>query len=237
MEKPDMVFNGHDGYDAVVVGSGYGGSVAACRLSMAGVKVCLVEKGQKWEAKDFPTNSFNIISALRMESQNLGVSFGPKDALFQVYEQNDSLAAMACGVGGGSLVNAGVMVPTPVRTRRSSKWPKEWETDWDSCEASAATMMRIQSVPLQFPIAKIMKQIDVGEVEHMVQDSIKLSINFDIEDSSSRLPKHQNMDTCIGCGNCLAGCPYNAKNSTDKNYLASAIQACALQLGILEEAD
>ncbi|KAG8504060.1 hypothetical protein CXB51_002373 [Gossypium anomalum] len=225
MEKPDMVFNGHDGYDAVVVGSGYGGSVAACRLSMAGVKVCLVEKGQKWEAKDFPTNSFNIISALRMESQNLGVSFGPKDALFQVYEQNDSLAAMACGLGGGSLVNAGVTVPTPVRTRRSSKWPKEWETDWDSCEASAATMMRIQSVPLQFPIAKIMKLIDVGEVEHMVQDSIKLSMNFDIEDSSSRLPKHQNMDTCIGCGNCLAGCPYNAKNSTDKNYLASAIQA------------
>ncbi|MBA0607969.1 hypothetical protein Godav_020225 [Gossypium davidsonii] len=173
MEKPDMVFNGHDGYDAVVVGSGYGGSVAACRLSMAGVKVCLVEKGQKWEAKDFPTNSFNIISALRMESQNLGVSFGPKDALFQVYEQNDSLAAMACGVGGGSLVNAGVMVPTPVRTRRSSKWPKEWETDWDSCEASAATMMRIQSVPLQFPIAKIMKQIDVGEVEHMAGCVVK----------------------------------------------------------------
>ncbi|MBA0734700.1 hypothetical protein Gogos_018596 [Gossypium gossypioides] len=237
MEKPDMVFNGHDGYEAVVVGSGYGGSVAACRLSMAGVKVCLVEKGQKWEAKDFPTNSFKIISALRMESQNLGVSFGPKDALFQVYEQNDSLAAMACGLGGGSLVNARVMVPTPVRTRRSSKWPKEWETDWDSCEASAATMMRIQSVPLQFPIAKIMKQIDVVEVEHMVQDSIKLSMNFDIEDSSSRLPKHQNMDTCIGCGNCLAGCPYNAKNSTDKNYLASAIQACALQLGILEESD
>ncbi|KAK8315402.1 hypothetical protein V6Z12_D01G239100 [Gossypium hirsutum] len=201
MEKPDMVFNGHDGYDAVVVGSGYGGSVAACRLSMAGVKVCLVEKGQKWEAKDFPTNSFNIISALRMESQILGVSFGPKDALFQVYEQNDSLAAMACGVGGGSLVNAGVMVPTPVRTRRSSKWPKEWETDWDSCEASAATMMRIQSVPLQFPIAKIMKK-----------------------SMWERLPKHQNMDTCIGCGNCLAGCPYNAKNSTDKNYLASAIQ-------------
>lgn len=54
MEKPadlkQMLPDGEDGYDAVVVGSGYGGSVAACRL--AGVKVCLAEKGRKWEAKD-----------------------------------------------------------------------------------------------------------------------------------------------------------------------------------------
>ncbi|OMO82332.1 hypothetical protein CCACVL1_11980 [Corchorus capsularis] len=214
-----------DGYDAVVVGSGYGGSVAACQLSMAGVKVCLVEKGRKWEAKDFPTDSFKMISALRMENQNLGVSFGPKDALFQVYEQNDSLAAMACGLGGGSLVNAGVMLPTPVRTRRNSKWPKEWEQDWDSCETSAATMLRIQSVPVQFPVAKIMKEIDVGEMEEMVQDSLKLSMNFDLEEPPSRLLKHQNQGSCIACGNCLSGCPYDAKNSTDKNYLASAIQA------------
>lgn len=73
-----------DGYDAVVVGSGYGGSVAAFRLSMAGIKVCLVEKGRQWEPHDFPTNSMKIMSALRVENKNLGVSFGPKDALFQV---------------------------------------------------------------------------------------------------------------------------------------------------------
>ena len=73
-----------DGYDAVVVGSGYGGSVAACRMSMAGIKVCLVEKGRKWEANDFPTNSLKLMSAVRIENKSLGVSFGPKDALFQV---------------------------------------------------------------------------------------------------------------------------------------------------------
>lgn len=72
------------GYDAVVVGSGYGGSVAACRLSMAGFKVCLLEKGHKWEAQDFPTDTFNIWSTVRVENSNLGINFGPKDALFQV---------------------------------------------------------------------------------------------------------------------------------------------------------
>ena len=72
------------GYDAVVVGSGYGGSVAACRMSMAGIKVCLIEKGRRWQAQDFPTDALKIMSAVRMENRNLGVSFGPKDALFQV---------------------------------------------------------------------------------------------------------------------------------------------------------
>lgn len=73
-----------NGFDAIVVGSGYGGSVAACRMSMAGIKVCLLEKGRKWESQDFATDSKKITSAVRMENRNLGLSFGPKDALFQV---------------------------------------------------------------------------------------------------------------------------------------------------------
>lgn len=76
--------DGEEGYDAVVVGSGYGGSVAACRMSMAGIKVCLLEKGKRWEAQDFPTDSLKIMSNVRMENQKLGLRFGPKDALFQV---------------------------------------------------------------------------------------------------------------------------------------------------------
>ncbi|KAK2984164.1 hypothetical protein RJ640_020574, partial [Escallonia rubra] len=72
-----------DGYDAIVVGSGYGGSVAACRMSTAGLKVCLIEKGRRWEAQDFPTDSLHMLLASRIESRNLGISFGPKNALLQ----------------------------------------------------------------------------------------------------------------------------------------------------------
>ncbi|GKV31847.1 hypothetical protein SLEP1_g40510 [Rubroshorea leprosula] len=134
-----------------------------------GIQECLIEKGRRWEGDDFPKDSLKIMSAVRMENWNLGVSFGPKDAV-------------ACGLGEGSLVNAGVMQSTPVCARRNSKWPKEWECDWDSCEASAASMLGIQSIPVRFPIAKVMKQI-VGDQteEEYCEDSMKLSTNFDLK--------------------------------------------------------
>lgn len=89
MEKQEdsrkrLIDEEQDGYDAIVVGSGYGGSVASFRMSLAGISVCLVEKGRQWEARDFATDSLKIMSAVRLENQNLGFSFGPKDALFQV---------------------------------------------------------------------------------------------------------------------------------------------------------
>ncbi|KAI3907923.1 hypothetical protein MKW92_045680 [Papaver armeniacum] len=209
------------GYDAVVIGSGYGGAVAACRLSMAGVEVCLIEKGRKWEAQDFPTNTLKLISELRMENRNLGVNVGPKDALFQLHVQDDSVAAVACGLGGGSLINAGVMIPTPVRVRRSPKWPKEWERDWDICEAAASSLLRAQSIPNEFANGKVMKEIVEEEIEECYPTLFKLSMNFNGEESQSSMK----MGSCLACGNCLSGCPYNAKNSTDKNYLALAVQA------------
>nr|XP_034898776.1 cholesterol oxidase-like [Populus alba] len=211
-----------DDYDAIVVGSGYGGSVAACRMSTAGIKVCLLEKGRRWKAEDFPTDIWKIMSAVRYQNQNLGIRFGPEDALFQ----NDSLAAVACGLGGGSLINAGVMLPTPIRARRNLKWPKEWERDWDVCESSAAAMLRIQSSSVKFPIAKVMGEIAEAEFEANIESSVKLSVNFDVEEPPSNPPRPEQINSCFACGNCLAGCPYNAKNSTDKNYLISAIQAC-----------
>ncbi|KAK9126349.1 hypothetical protein Scep_015195 [Stephania cephalantha] len=238
MEREVLVFNGGGGdgkcckdcsccYDAIVIGSGYGGSVAACRMSMAGIKVCLIERGRRWESQDFPTQpSKFVMSAIRMDMGNLGgLKFGAKDALFQIHEQGDSVAVTACGLGGGSLINAGVLVSTPVRARRNPKWPKEWDKDWELCEATASTMLGSQSAPVEFSNDQVMNNIVEEEIEESFRSSINLSINFE---SSSQ--GKQGLSSCLACGNCLSGCPYNAKNSTDKNYLASAIKAgCAIK--------
>lgn len=143
-----------------------------------------------------------------------------------MYEQEDFLATMACGLGGGSLINAGVMVSTPVRARRNKRWPKDWDNDWDVCEASASTMLRAQSLPVEFSNSKIMRHIVKEEIEDCIPSSIKLSINFGSKESSANSVGSQQSDSCMACGNCLSGCPYNAKNSTDKNYLDSAVLVC-----------
>lgn len=69
-------------YDAIVVGSGYGGAVAAYRLAHAGVRVCILEKGRKWDAHEFPTTFSQVLRNVRVHAA-IG-SFGRKDALYQV---------------------------------------------------------------------------------------------------------------------------------------------------------
>ncbi|KAG0489690.1 hypothetical protein HPP92_006553 [Vanilla planifolia] len=215
-----------ESFDAVVVGSGYGGSVAACRMSMAGIRVCLVEKGRRWEAHDFPADVLRLVSAARLEWSKWGVAVGSQKALFQIREEGDSLAMVACGFGGGSLVNAGVVVPASVRARRDPKWPKEWTSDWEQCEALASMMLGAQPPPLEFSNGRVMRQVLCEEMEDYKPDPIRLSINFGKEkEKAGGEINPKKLGSCLACGNCFSGCPYNAKNSTDKNYLALAIKA------------
>lgn len=131
---------------------------------------------------------------------------------------------MACGLGGGSLINAGVMLPTPVRARRDPKWPKAWEKDWDISEASAKKMLRVQSIPVKFQNAKIMEDVIEAEFETSIDDQLTVGMNFDIEEKLFHSKRSHGAGSCLACGNCLSGCPYNAKNSTDASYLASAVE-------------
>lgn len=117
------------------------------------------------------------------------------------------------------------MLPTTVRARRDPRWPKAWEKDWDRYEASASQMLRVQDIPLKFQNSKIMEGVIGEEYDKNIRNPMKLSVNFEIEQvSDSR--RSQETGSCLACGNCLAGCPYNAKNSTDRTYLVSAIQVC-----------
>ncbi|KAF5940566.1 hypothetical protein HYC85_021733 [Camellia sinensis] len=82
-----------------------------------------------------------------------------------------------------------------------------------------------QSVPIMYPNAKIMKGIiEEDGFKETSSHPLKLSVNFNIEEQPSNSSKFQEMGSCLACGNCLAGSPYNVKNSTDKNYLVSSVQ-------------
>ncbi|XP_024542909.1 uncharacterized protein LOC112350638 [Selaginella moellendorffii] len=208
------------GYDAVVVGSGYGGSIAAYRLAEAGIRVCVLEKGRRWEPHQFPATPWKLLSSTRFLTP-FG-SIGKKDALYEVHSHGDSVALVGSGLGGGSLVNAGIIMPTPKRARRHPNWPKEWEEDWDLYEAKSHSILEPEEILHEAPKSKVLDKI-ANEIEDAARDSMKLTISFNQKKNAAGVTQNE----CISCGNCLSGCRYNAKSSTDKNYLELAAQAGA----------
>lgn len=116
-------------------------------------------------------------------------------------------------------MNGGVILSTTARARRDPRWPESWKKDWDRYEATASDMLKAQSLQVKFQNSKILEGVMSGEYDKETNDSMKLSMNIEIERS-------QETGSCLACGNCLAGCPYNAKNSTDKTYLVSAVKVC-----------
>ncbi|XP_024526945.1 uncharacterized protein LOC112345107 [Selaginella moellendorffii] len=208
------------GYDAVVVGSGYGGSIAAYRLAEAGIRVCILEKGRRWEPHQFPATPWKLLSSTRFLTP-FG-SIGKKDALYEVHSHGDSVALVGSGLGGGSLVNAGIIVPTPKRARMHPNWPSEWQEDWDLYEAKSHSILEPEEILHEAPKSKVLDKI-ANEIEDAARDSMKLTISFNQKKNAAGVTQNE----CISCGNCLSGCRYNAKSSTDKNYLELAAQAGA----------
>src|SRR6478672_2823629 len=93
-------------YDAIVVGSGFGGGIAACRLAEAGRSVCLLERGRRFEGRDFIERPEQLPDLLWHERVNPG-------GLFDVRLMRDVTVITAAGVGGGSLVYANVQLRAP----------------------------------------------------------------------------------------------------------------------------
>ena len=114
-------------YDVVVIGSGYGGGVAASRLARAGQRVCVIEKG-----KEFPTGSFpSRLPELRRELQLNGgkLRSGSRTGLFDFRLGADIHVLVGCGLGGGSLINAGVALKPDARVFADPVWPEELSAD------------------------------------------------------------------------------------------------------------
>ena len=99
-------------YDVVVVGSGYGGGVAASRLARAGRSVAVLERGREIPTGEFPSRFPDLRGDMQVRGSRLRI--GPSTGLFDVRFGADMHVLVGCGVGGGSLINAGVaLTPDP----------------------------------------------------------------------------------------------------------------------------
>jgi cholesterol oxidase len=218
--------NGHD-YDVLVVGSGFGGSVTALRLTEKGYRVGVIEAGARFEDQDFADTSWDVKRYLfRPEVGCYGIQ--RIDAL------KDCLIVSGAGVGGGSLVYANTLYePLPAFfTDRQWSHITDWKTELAPYYDQAKRMLGVVENPLYTPADEVMEKVatemGVAETFHPTPVGVFFGGPGDEQGTAVADPYFGGAGperrTCIGCGECMSGCRHNAKNTLVKNYLHLAEQ-------------
>ncbi|KAG0335523.1 hypothetical protein BG004_008410 [Podila humilis] len=113
-------------YDVVVVGSGYGASIAASRLSRAGKRVCILERGEERWPGEYPEDTVKAASEVQFNGEH--GQEGKRTGLYEIHKNKDQWAFVACGLGGTSLLNANTALkPDPrIWNDPPTPYPEDW---------------------------------------------------------------------------------------------------------------
>lgn len=205
-------------YDAIIVGSGYGGGVAASRLARAGKRVAVLERGREVATGEFPARFPDLKSEMQIRGRKM--SSGPETALFDVRLGEDMHVLVGCGLGGGSLVNAGVALRPDQRVFADEVWPGQIRQDGTLDEGFRRAQTWL--APAIDPRAAEMTKYKVleaagGAVGH---STVATSVAVSFEDRINAAGVHQ--PACTRCGDCCGGCNVGAKNTVALTYLPDA---------------
>ncbi|HEY0953073.1 GMC family oxidoreductase [Nocardioides sp.] len=209
-------------YDVLVVGSGFGGSVTALRLTEKGYRVGVLEAGARFEDHDLPETSFEVSRYLfRPEIGCYGIQ--RIDAL------KDCLIVSGAGVGGGSLVYANTLYEPLPAFYADHQWSHitDWRAELAPYYDQAKRMLGVVENPLRTPSDEIMEKVatemGVADTFHPTPVGVFFGgpgagMGQTVDDPffGGAGPDRR---TCIACGSCMTGCRHNAKNTLVKNYL------------------
>ena len=216
--------------DVIIIGSGFGGSVTACRLAEAGARVLVLERGRRWDRTNYPS----VTERDWWWSHDDPATWNGWMDL-RVFAH--MAVAQGAAVGGGSLIYANISA-VPHKDIFARGWPPE--ITYDALAPHYATVgreMNVQTVPdNQWPArTKLMQDAaeKIGAGDRFLK--LDLAVSFDPEFSydrpdpfnfahSKRFTNAQGVEqgTCVHCGNCDIGCPADARNTLDRPYLARA---------------
>lgn len=207
-----------ENYDYVIVGSGFGGSVSALRLSEKGYKVLVIEKGKWWKPDDFPKTNWNIRKWLWIPSLHF---YG----FFKMTFLKHVGILSGIGVGGGSLVYANTL-PRPKDTFfKSGSWKDiiDWKNELEPFYREAEKMLGANSNPKLFDADNALKEVATQMGHQKEFEPTDVAVYFGEPEKTVPDPffngQGPERSGCTYCGACMTGCRHNAKNTLDKNYL------------------
>jgi cholesterol oxidase len=204
-------------YDVVIVGSGYGGSIAAARLAK-GRHVAILERGAEWAPGEFPEDADEGLDSLKSGRNPLGLVD---------FRMNDDVdIVLGSGLGGTSLLNANVIIEPDPDLFDRDPWPEEIRRDRDSGEmkrhfeavrTALGGARQTEHGPSLLKTEALRRAVDAAGGRF---GPATLAVNFDRYDGENAFGAYQL--PCTSCGNCTPGCNVSAKNTLPMNYLPLA---------------
>lgn len=204
-------------YDVVVIGSGFGGAINACRLAEAGRSVCILERGKRWEKQDFPRTIGQVSKSFWNDTD-----FGLLD--YRIFKKIDVI--QASGVGGGSLVYFNVHERANPEIFEQDGWPASVKrSTLDPFYDKAKFMLDAQKLDPPddrgLP-GRTAALLDGGKQLGRDARLMDIAVYTGPDRKNPHSGIHQ--EACVYCGNCMLGCHVHAKNTLDLNYIPVAEQ-------------
>ncbi len=211
----------HD-FDVLIIGSGFGGSVSALRLTEKGYNVGVIEAGARFSDEDFASGTFDLKRYLYMPA--LGF-YG----IQRIDAVKDTMIVAGAGVGGGSLVYANTLYEPLEAFYKDPQWAgiTDWKDELAPFYDQAKRMLGVTTYPGRTPADDVMEQVaqemGVGETFHPTPVGVFFGGPGQAPGETVADPyfggEGPARKTCTNCGECMSGCRHNAKNTLVKNYL------------------
>ncbi|KUM88974.1 MULTISPECIES: GMC family oxidoreductase N-terminal domain-containing protein [Streptomyces] len=225
-------------YDVIVVGSGFGGSVTALRLTEKGYRVGVLEAGRRFTRETLPKNSWDLKNYL----------WAPKLGMFgiqRIHLLGNVMVLAGAGVGGGSLNYANTLYVPPKpffedpQWRDITDWQEELKPYYDQARRMLGVRLNPTMTPSDVHLKAAAERMGVGDTFHMAPVGVFFGDGEDAEGKRKAAPGEQVDDpyfggagparkACIECGECMTGCRHGAKNTLNENYLHLAEKAGAV---------
>lgn len=206
-------------YDWLIVGSGFGGSVSALRLTEKGYRVGVLECGRRFRDEDFPKTAWNL--RRYFWAPHLGMK-----GIFRMTPFSDIFVASGSGVGGGSLGYANTLYRARKRFYEDPQWAslnEDWSATLKPHYDTAEHYLGVATVERESDGDRLLKEL--GEHLGVEETHRPTRVGVFLGDPGKTVPdpffdgEGPERRGCIHCGSCMLGCRHGAKNTLVKNYL------------------